>query len=79
MHSFISVTDRSSPLFHSRPTLIWRFLLGESLVKRLDAEVVGEGFTVKPVEKGNLEATVREMTIASYGWRFDPADFRFWK
>lgn len=53
--------------------------VSESLVKRLDAEGVGEGFTVKSVEPRILDATVRKMLVASYRWRFDPADFRYWK
>lgn len=53
--------------------------VSESLVKRLDAEGVGEGFTVKSVEPRILDATVRKMPVASYRWRFDPADFRYWK
>lgn len=53
-----------------------RHWVSDSLVKRLGPNLSGKAFDVKPVEPRSPDAVMRRMPVASYRWRFIPADLQ---
>jgi hypothetical protein len=53
-----------------------RHWVSDSLVNRLDLEIKAKAFTVMPVEPRIVDTVERKMPVASYRWKFDPADLQ---